>query len=98
MVHGYSLGSFHADAPVARNRCGTFLELRYLRIAMLGGVPSVWNVNNTFSSSTSLRTCSTAFGGLYPSSRLTRLIFRPLIPPWSLIILKYAASTRPMVP
>ena len=33
-------------------------------MATLGGVPSVLNMNSTWSCSTSWRTCSTVFGGL----------------------------------
>jgi hypothetical protein len=52
----------------------------------------------TPSFSISLRVCSTVFGGLKASSKLMRLILRPLIPPCSLIILKYASSALPTVP
>ncbi len=64
MVQGKSLGSFHLVAPVATNSCGTFLAFKYFWIAEFDGVPSELNTSNTSSLSTSLRTCSTAFGGL----------------------------------
>ncbi|MGY3354072.1 hypothetical protein ACVWZK_000735 [Bradyrhizobium sp. GM0.4] len=51
------------EAPVAANSCGTFLELRYFCTAAFDGVPMIWKVKSTSSLSTSLRTCSTAFGG-----------------------------------
>ena len=63
MVQGLPFGSFHLVAPVATNSCGTFLEFMYFWIAVLDGVPSVWNTSSTSSLSTSLRTCSTALGG-----------------------------------
>ena len=64
MVQGNSFGWPHFEAPVATNSCGTFLPFMYLWIAVLGGVPSVWKTNSTLSSSTSLRTISTVFGGV----------------------------------
>ena len=64
MVQGKSFGSFHLVAPVATNSCGTFLALRYFWIAEFDGVPSELKISNTSSLSTSLRACSTAFGGL----------------------------------
>ncbi len=64
MVQGKSFGSFHLVAPVATNSCGTFLVLRYFWIAVFGGVPSELNTSSTSSLSTSLRACSTVFGGL----------------------------------
>jgi len=64
MVHGKSFGSFHLVAPLATNSCGTLLALRYFWIALLEGVPSELNTSSTSSLSTSLRACSTAFGGL----------------------------------
>ncbi|MEY9112355.1 hypothetical protein ABIE86_001087 [Bradyrhizobium diazoefficiens] len=63
MVHGKFLGSVNFEAPVAANSCGTFLELRYFCTAAFDGVPMIWKVSSTSSLSTSLRTCSTAFGG-----------------------------------
>ncbi len=63
MVHGKFFGSFHLVAPVATNSCGIFLEFRYFWIAVFDGVPSGLNTSSTSSLSTSLRTCSTAFGG-----------------------------------
>ena len=63
MVQGNAFGSFHLVAPVATNSCGTFLLLTYFWIAVLEGVPSVPNSSRTSSLSTSLRACSTAFGG-----------------------------------
>ncbi len=63
MVQGNSLGLPQIEAPVATNSCGTFLPFRYLWMAVLEGVPSVWKTNSTLSSSTSLRTISTVFGG-----------------------------------
>ena len=64
MVQGKFFGSFHLVAPVATNSCGTFLPFRYFWIAVLPGVPSGLNISSTSSLSTSLRVCSTAFGGL----------------------------------
>ena len=64
MVHGKFFGSFHLVAPVATNSCGTFFEFMYLWIAEFGGVPSELKMNSTSSLSTSLRACSTVFGGL----------------------------------
>ena len=64
MVHGKFFGSPHLVAPVATNSCGTFLAFMYFWIAELDGVPSGWKINSTSSLSTSLRACSTAFGGL----------------------------------
>ena len=64
MVQGNSLGSFHLVAPVATNSCGTFFEFMYFWIAEFGGVPSELKMNSTSSLSTSLRACSTVFGGL----------------------------------
>ena len=51
-------------APVATNRCGTFLAFMYFWIAVFDGVPSGWKISSTSSLSTSLRACSTALGGL----------------------------------
>ena len=64
MVQGKSLGSFHLVAPVATNSCGTFFEFMYFWIAEFGGVPSGLKTNRTSSLSTSLRACSTVFGGM----------------------------------
>ena len=64
MVHGKFFGSFHLVAPVATNSCGTFFEFMYFWIAEFGGVPSELKMNSTSSLSTSLRACSTVFGGL----------------------------------
>jgi hypothetical protein len=36
----------------------------YFWIAVFGGVPSDWKMSSTSSLSTSLRACSTVFGGL----------------------------------
>ncbi len=58
------MGSFHLVAPVATNSCGTFLVFMYFWIAELGGVPSGLKMKSTSSLSTSLRACSTVFGGL----------------------------------
>ena len=64
MVHGKFLGSVKRVAPVEASSCGTFLSLRYFWTAAFGGVPMIWKVVSTSSLSTSLRTCSTVFGGL----------------------------------
>ncbi len=64
MVQGKFFGSFHLVAPVATNSCGTFLEFRYFWIAVFGGVPSGLKMRRASSLSTSLRACSTVFGGL----------------------------------
>src|SRR6267143_2001628 len=70
----------------------------YLCIAELLGVPSELKINRTSSLSTSLRACSTAFGGLYASSYEMKLILRPLMPPSALIFLKYTSSVLPTTP
>ena len=64
MVQGNSFGLPHLEAPVATNSCGTFFWFMYLWMAELLGVPSVWKTSRTLSSSTSLRTISTALGGV----------------------------------
>ena len=64
MVQGKFFGSVNFEAPVAANSCGTFFGLRYFCTAALPGVPMIWKVSSTSSLSTSLRTCSTVFGGL----------------------------------
>ena len=64
MVHGKFCGSPNLVAPVATNSCGTFLAFMYFWIAEFDGVPSGWKTSKTSSLSTSLRACSTAFGGL----------------------------------
>ena len=43
---------------------GTPLDIKYFATAVLPGVPSWLNMKATSSLSTSLRTCSTALGGL----------------------------------
>ena len=63
MVQGKFFGSVKRVAPVAANSCGTFFWLRYFCTAAFDGVPMIWKVSSTSSLSTSLRTCSTAFGG-----------------------------------
>ncbi|MGY3462087.1 hypothetical protein ACVW1A_003629 [Bradyrhizobium sp. LB1.3] len=63
MVQGYCLGSFHFEAPLATNNCGTFFSFMYLRMAPLVEVPSEPKISSTPSLSTSLRACSTVFGG-----------------------------------
>ena len=63
MVHGLSFGLPHFDAPLASRMCGTFLAFMYLTIAELVGVPIEPTTATTWSSSTSLRVCSTVFGG-----------------------------------
>ena len=63
MVHGKFFGSFHFAAPVETNSCGTFLAFMYFWIALFDGVPSGLKIRSTSSDSTSLRACSTAFGG-----------------------------------
>ncbi len=64
MVQGKFFGSPHLVAPVATKSCGTFFEFMYFWIAVLDGVPSDWKISSTSSLSTSLRACSTVFGGL----------------------------------
>ena len=64
MVQGKFFGSFHLVAPVATNSCGTFFVFMYFWIAEFGGVPSGLKMKRTSSLSTSLRACSTVFGGL----------------------------------
>jgi len=63
MVQAKLEGSFHLVAPVATNSCGTFLAFMYFWIAVFDGVPSELKISSTSSLSTSLRACSTAFGG-----------------------------------
>ena len=63
MVQGKFFGSPHLVAPVATNSCGTFLAFMYFWIAELGAVPSDEKISSTSSLSTSLRACSTVFGG-----------------------------------
>ena len=63
MVHGKFFGSPHLVAPVATKSCGTFFAFRYFWIAEFDGVPRLWKMSSTSSLSTSLRACSTAFGG-----------------------------------
>jgi len=86
--HGKFFGSFHFDAALIRNSCGTFLALRYFCVAEFDAVPNGAKTNATCSSSTSLRVCSTVLGGLNESSRLIKLIRRPLMPPRSFRRLK----------
>ena len=64
MVQGKFFGSLHLFAPVARKICGTFFAFRYFCVAVFVGVPSDWKISSTCSCSTSLRVCSTVFGGL----------------------------------
>src|SRR5207247_9187817 len=64
MVHGKFCGSPHLVAPIAKKSCGTFLAFMYCWIAELDWVPSGWKIKSTSSLSTSLRACSTAFGGV----------------------------------
>ena len=64
MVHGKFFGSFHLAAPVETKICGTFFAFMYFWIAVLPGVPSGLKISSTSSLSTSLRACSTIFGGL----------------------------------
>ena len=64
MVHLLFFGSFHFDAPVLSNSCGTPFELRYLCTAVCGAVPSEPYSASTSSCSTSRRVASTHFGGL----------------------------------
>ena len=54
----------HFDAPLATKSCGTCLAFMYFSIAEFEGVPSELKIKRTASLSTSLRACSTAFGGL----------------------------------
>ena len=63
MVQGKFFGSVNRAAPVAAKSCGTFLALRYFCTATFGAVPMIWKVSSTSSLSTSLRVCSTVFGG-----------------------------------
>ena len=63
MVQGKFFGSPHLVAPVATKSCGTFLTFMYFWIAELVAVPSELNISRTSSLSTSLRACSTVFGG-----------------------------------
>src|SRR3954464_15942645 len=88
IVHGKSAGRPHLVAPLATNSCGTFLALRYFWIAVLDGVPSAPNTSSTSYTSTSLRTCATALGGVDPSSQLGKVILRRLMPPRAFIIRK----------
>src|ERR1700726_874756 len=63
--------------PAEMKMWGTLAPLRYFWIATLGVVPTVPTSANTPSSSTSLRVCSIAFGGLKALTREIRLILRP---------------------
>ena len=85
---GWVAGSFHFDAELIRNRCGTLAPLRYFAVAELGAVPMVPNMKATLSFSTSRRVASTVFGGEKPSSSEIMLSLRPLTPPFSLIMSK----------
>src|SRR4051794_32234449 len=98
MVQGNFAGSAHLSAPVATNSWGTFFSFRDGWIAVFDGVPRLLKMNDTPSFSTSLRTCSTDLGGLYESSRLIKLILRPLMPPFSLTILMKPCSVLPITP
>ncbi len=64
MVQGKCSGSPQREAPVATNSCGTFMVFMYFWIAAFDAVPSGAKIRNTSSLSTSLRACSTVFGGL----------------------------------
>jgi hypothetical protein len=64
------------------------LAFRYFWTAALVAVPSEPDIASTWSSSTSLRVCSTVLGGLKPSSSEIMTILRPFTPPWSLIMAK----------
>ncbi len=63
MVQGKFFGSVNFEAPVAANSCGTFLPLRYFCTAAFAGGADDLEGESTSSPSTSLRTCSTVFGG-----------------------------------
>src|SRR5260370_12244273 len=69
VVQGSAFGSSSSGVPVDDRSCGTCLALRYFATAILGGVPSSEKIARTLSPSTSWRTRSTLFRGLYPSSR-----------------------------
>ena len=98
MVQGWSFGSFHLLAPVATKSCGTFFAFMYLWIAVLGGVPSPLKTQqHLFLLDQSAR----HLDGLRRAVAVVeaeKSILRPFTPPSWLIFLKYAASTRPMVP
>jgi hypothetical protein len=64
VVQGKFFGSFHFAAPVDTSSCGTFFWFRYLCTAELVGVPMEFTSARTWSSSISLRVCSTVLGGL----------------------------------
>ena len=85
-------------APVATCICGTFFMFMYLWIAVLEGVPRVWNTNSTSSCSTSLRAISTVRERAVAVVMEMKFTLRPLMPPCSFTILKYAAIDFPMVP
>src|SRR6476659_4173080 len=93
------LGWFHLFAPVATNNCGTPFEFKYFCTDDCDAVPEDPNIAKTPSPSTSLRVCSTVFGGENASSSEIRLILRPLMPPFSSFNMrKYATSVRPWMP
>ncbi|MGY4374042.1 hypothetical protein ACVWZ3_001681 [Bradyrhizobium sp. i1.3.6] len=77
-------GSFHFEAELIRNSCGTLLLLRYFAIAEFGAVPMVAKMKATPSPSTKRRAASMVFGGEKASSSDNRLSLRPLTPPFSL--------------
>jgi hypothetical protein len=62
------------------------------------GVPNDPNITCTRSCSTRSRVCSTEVLGFELSSREMNLTLRPLMPPRSLIMSKYAASALPIEP
>ena len=97
MVHGKFFGSFHLDAPVDKNSCGTFLAAKYFCTAVWAAVPIELNVNKMPSCSTIRRVASTVLGGENESSREIRLILRPFTPPFSLTARKYASCARPSI-
>jgi hypothetical protein len=64
VVIGYSAKFANFVTPLTTKRCGTFLALTYLIVALMPGVPKGPNRNATSSLSTSFLVCSTVFGEL----------------------------------
>ena len=60
-------------------------------------MPRLPKTANTLSCSTSCCVSGTVFAGSYASSRIVKLIFRPLTPPWSFTYAKYAPSAAGIV-
>jgi hypothetical protein len=64
VVSGKSVTLVNLFDPETMAIAGTPFEARYFAVAEFPGVPNWLNMKATSSLSTSLRACSTAFGGL----------------------------------